>query len=97
MRILEILDLRDNTNEIDIGHGFTHQTGHDTEITNLDLKLPIDDFVLESRDEDAEELLVVLCLDDFLSPSQPGTLYRCDTSAHLQVCTKLPTTKGVST
>ena len=48
--ILEILDFRDDPNQIDVRHRFTHQTRHDTEASDLDLELPIDDLVFQRRD-----------------------------------------------
>ena len=59
-RVLQILHLRDRPDEINVPHRFTHKTRHDTKTTNLDLELPVDDLVLERRDEDAAALVLDL-------------------------------------
>jgi len=58
--ILEILDFGDDPNQIDVRHRFTHQTRHDTETSNLDLELPVDNFVFERRDQNLSSLVLVL-------------------------------------
>jgi hypothetical protein len=51
--ILEILDFRNDPNQIDVRHRFTHQTRHD-------LELPIDDLILKRSDQDLPPLVFVL-------------------------------------
>ena len=58
--ILEILDFRDDPDQIDIRHRFTHQTRHDTETSDLDLELPVDDLVFQRRDQNLSSLVLVL-------------------------------------
>ncbi len=51
--IFQILHLWNDPDEVNVRHGFTHETRHDTKTTDLNLQLPVDDFVLERRDKDS--------------------------------------------
>ena len=55
-RVFQVLDFGHNPDEIDIGHRFAHKTRHDTQSSNLDLELPVDDFVLEGSNKDLAPL-----------------------------------------
>ena len=56
--ILQIHDLGDSPGKVDVRHGFTHQTRRDTKTTDLGLELPVDDLILQGRDEEPSALVL---------------------------------------
>ena len=57
--VFEILDLGNHPDQIDDRHRLAHQTRHDSETSNLDLELPIDDFIFKGSDQDPPSLVLV--------------------------------------
>jgi hypothetical protein len=58
--IFEVLNLGNDPDQINVLHRLAHQTRHDTETSDLDLELPIDDLVLEGGDQNLSSLFLVL-------------------------------------
>ena len=54
--VFEVLDLGNDPNQINVRHRLAHQTRHDTETSNLDLELPIDDLVFQGSDQNLPSL-----------------------------------------
>jgi hypothetical protein len=59
-RVFDILDLWHDPNQINVRHRLARQTRHDTETSDLDLDLPINDLVFERSDQDLSSLVLVL-------------------------------------
>ena len=78
-RVDDVLDLGNHPDEVAVGHGGSHQLGHDPESSNLDLDLPVHDLVLESRNDDLSPLVRVLGPTDHLlaSSEAAGLLVVC--------------------
>ena len=58
--VIEVLDLGNDPDQVNFRHRFTHQTRHDTETSDLDLELPIDDLIFQRSDQDLPPLVLVL-------------------------------------
>lgn len=56
-RVFQVLDFGDDPDQVDVRHSFTHERRHDTKTTDLDLQLPVDDFVFQSGDQDLATLV----------------------------------------
>jgi hypothetical protein len=58
--VFDVLDLGNDPNHINVRHRLAHQTRHDTETSNLDFDLPIDDLVFEGGDQNLSSLFLIL-------------------------------------
>ena len=54
--VVEVLHLGNDPDQVNIRHRLAHETGHDTETTNLDLELPVENLILERRNKNLAAL-----------------------------------------
>ena len=69
--VLYVLDLGDDPDEVHVRHRLAHQRRHDTETADLDLRFPVEDLVLEGRDQHFAALFLVFGPTDDLARHVP--------------------------